>query len=201
MEMLDVFSTPICVRRIDEPELAAALTAHMVAESRTHPGIRRANVGGWHSVPDLTLRRTDPFPWFFQRLVAELDAAVAELAVRRGVPPPRYRYGIQSWAMVMGPGDYTVMHDHAESHLSGVFYADAGDEAPAPSGQIAFVRPGGGFADLPGLSLAPTTFQVQPSTGMMVIFPGYLPHYVHAYQGQRPRVAIPFNTRIEAVHP
>jgi uncharacterized protein (TIGR02466 family) len=201
METIDIFSSPVCLRMVNDPGLAAALTTHLVAEAGSHPGITRSNIGGWHSVPDLTLRRSEPFPSFFQRLVSELDATLAELGARRRVAAPRYRYGIQSWAMVMARGDYTVLHDHAEAHLSGVFYADAGDPAPEPSGHLAFVRPGGGIADLPGLALAPTTFQVRPQTGLLVVFPGYLQHYVHAYQGQRPRVAISFNVRAEVVHP
>lgn len=197
MELIEVFSSPVMLRTLGDAALATELTQHLTAEAGAHPGIQRSNVGGWHSVPDLTLRRLGPFPAFFQGLVAELSAALAELAARRSVVAPRYRFGIQSWAMVMGTGDYTILHDHAEAHLSGVYYADAGDEAPEPSGHLAFVRPGGGFSELPGLPLAPTTFQIRPRTGLLVLFPGYLQHYVHAYQGRRPRVAISFNVRAD----
>lgn len=202
MEILEVFSTPICMRPLEDVDaLNAELTAVLVAESQAHPGIQRSNLGGWHSVPDLTLRRTAPFPAFFQRMVAELEATLRTLAARRDLAPARYRYGIQAWAMVMRSGDYTVLHDHAESHLSAVYYADAGDEVEGPSAQLAFARPGGGFAEIPGLPLFPTTCLVRPRTGLLVLFPGYLQHYVHPYRGQRPRVAISFNVRAEAMAP
>ena len=38
-----------------------------------------------------------------------------------------------------------------------------------------------------------STFTIRPRTGMLVVFPGYLQHYVHAYRGTRPRIAIACN--------
>ena len=202
MEIVDVFATPVTLERFNPADpLNAALTAALVSEAASTPGILRSNVGGWHSVPDLALRRGGPFPALMQRIVDTVGGLIGELAARQQAPQRAYRYGIQSWAMVMGPGHYTVLHDHAEAHISGVYYADAGDDVEGPSGHLAFGRPGGGFAEIPGLTLFPTTFSVRPQTGMMVLFPGYLQHYVHPYRGQRPRVAISFNVRAEAAGP
>jgi len=34
---------------------------------------------------------------------------------------------------------------------------------------------------------------------MLVVFPGYLQHYVHAYRGTRPRVAIACNLTLSPI--
>ena len=55
---------------------------------------------------------------------------------------------------------------------------------------------------MPGLeNLLGTTFTVLPRTGRLVVFPGWLLHYVHAYRGQRPRVSISCNVVFEPTSP
>jgi len=48
-----------------------------------------------------------------------------------------------------------------------------------------------------GREINPSTFTIRPRTGMLVIFPGWLQHYVHPYRGGRPRVSLSFNVRLE----
>ena len=55
---------------------------------------------------------------------------------------------------------------------------------------------------MPGLeNLLGTTFTVLPRTGRLVVFPGWLLHYVHVYLGQRPRVSISCNVIFEPTSP
>jgi hypothetical protein len=136
-----------------------------------------------------------------QTTVSCVGALVAELA--RGeaeAPPPlpRYRYGVHGWAMVLERGDYVVLHEHGEAHWSTVYYVDAGDDDAAESGLLAFVDPRRGGRSVPGADLFPTTFTVRPRTGTLVIFPGWLQHYVHPYRGSRPRISISCNLVMEA---
>ena len=118
---------------------------------------------------------------------------------------PAMRIGVHAWAMVMRNGDYTIPHDHSEVHWATVYYADAGDadEAAHPaSGLLALVDPRHGGRPMPGLeSLLGTTFTVLPRTARLVVFPGWLLHYVHAYRGQRPRVSISCNVIFEPAAP
>lgn len=201
VDRFDLFGAPLRVSTLDDlGPLVPEAAARLVDESRRTPGIARSNVGGWHSVPDLTLRRESPIAPVMQRLVAEVDRTVKELAHARGVADRfAHGYGVHAWAMVLGAGDYVTPHCHAEAHLSGAFYVDAGDEPPddRPSGRIVFRNPVAGAAMVPGLDLFPGEFSVQPRTGMLILFPGYLPHYVHPYRGARPRVCISLNVRIE----
>jgi uncharacterized protein (TIGR02466 family) len=100
------------------------------------------------------------------------------------------------WAMVMRDGDYTIPHTHADSHWATVYYSDAGDADEAAhheSGVIHFIDPRSGFLPIPGLDMTGGDFVVSPKTGQMLVFPGWLQHYVHSYRGSRPRVSIACN--------
>lgn len=206
MDYLSLFSTPILVLRVDDTEeLNSTLANQLVLESREQLGIERSNVGGWHSLPDLSTRDDVNFQELMEMLVDGIQVGLGEFARRTGAHTwPEYHLGLQAWAMVMNKGDYTIPHDHAESHISGVYYLDAGNvdqDVQFNSGLLAFQDPRGGLSHIPGIELYPSTFTVQPQTGVLVLFPGFLTHYVHPYQGTQPRVSISFNVRLEPIPP
>lgn len=186
-------------------ELDQELARRLIAESESTPGIQRSNNGGWHSVPDLSRRDEPCYRAVMNMVVDHVRAAFVEVAQAAGENPALpFRYAVQSWAMVMGNNDYTILHDHAESHWSVVYYADAGDsdmDAHPSSGLLAFVDPRGGLPATPGVDLFPSTFTVRPRTSSLVVFPGWLQHYVHPYRGERPRVSISCNLRMDIVMP
>jgi uncharacterized protein (TIGR02466 family) len=203
VEGLALFSTPVFTF-LDAADagLDRELTRRMVHESEQSPGVARSNSGGWHSVPDLSQRPEACFQDLMQRVVSRVQAVFFELA--RGVEAPidlRYRYGVQAWAMVMRHGDHTIVHDHCESHFSVVYYPDVGDadlERYPDSGKLCFLDPRRGGTVISGLDLFPSQFAVTPQVGQLVVFPGWLQHYVQPYRGVKPRVSISCNVRLEA---
>jgi uncharacterized protein (TIGR02466 family) len=200
VEGLALFSTPVFTFRDPvDADLDRELTERMVHESAHAPGIARSNSGGWHSVPDLSQRGEPCFQALMQRVVARVQAVVFELA--HGQVELRYRFGVQAWAMVMRTGDHTVVHDHSESHFSVVYYPDVGDAELAQypdSGKLCFVDPRRGGTVISGIDLFPSQFSITPQAGQLVVFPGWLQHYVQPYRGVRPRVSISCNVRLEA---
>jgi uncharacterized protein (TIGR02466 family) len=202
VDRFSLFSTPVAVFAIDQSaELDRELTGRLVAEAESSPGVARSNTGGWHSVPDLSLRRDDCYQRLMHLVVDRVKAALVEIATARGVAVERpYRFGAQAWAMVMKDGDYAVLHDHAEAHFSVVYYPDPGDAdltAHPESGKLTFVSPQAGGSAIPGLDLFPTHFSIEPRAGLLVVFPGWLQHFVHPYRGTRPRVSISCNVRLD----
>jgi uncharacterized protein (TIGR02466 family) len=203
VEGLALFATPIFTfSDAAEPALDRELSERMVIESETSPGITRSNGGGWHSVPDLSQRPEPCFQDLMRRVVARVQAVFFELARDQGAPIDlRYRFGVQAWAMVMRPGDHTIVHDHAEAHFSVVYYPEAGDadlDRHPESGKLCFVDPRRGGTVISGIDLFPSQFSVTPATGQLVVFPGWLQHFVQPYRGMRPRVSISCNVRLEA---
>jgi uncharacterized protein (TIGR02466 family) len=200
---VQLFSTPVVM--FDLPamdDINREVAAQLLAEEQAVPSWKRANVGGWHSVPDLGRR---PEPWFralMRAIVDQVSHNVAALAADAGVVQlPAFRYGVTAWAMVMRAGDYVMPHDHGDSHWSVAYYVDAGDELAAPSGRLAFLDPRRSGRTIPDVTLFPTTFDIAPRSSALVIFPGWLQHHVHAYRGQRPRICVSANLTMEAAAP
>lgn len=196
---LSLFATPIVV--VDVPDMAevnAALAAQLLAESQAVPSWRRANVGGWHSVPDLSGRPDPACRTLMRAIVDAVGTTVGALADNMGIPAlPSYRYAVTAWGMILNHGDYVTIHDHGDVHWSIAYYVDAGDDAPAPSGRLVFVDPRRSGRTIPGPALFPSAFDIAPRTGALVIFPGWLQHHVHPYRGQRPRICISANLTME----
>jgi uncharacterized protein (TIGR02466 family) len=200
---VSLFSTPIVV--IDLPDMAginAEISAQLLAEEQTVPSWHRANVGGWHSTPDLSRRPQACYRALMRTVVDAVGANVAALAADAGVPPlPAFRYGVTAWAMVMRNGHYVVTHDHGDSDWSVAYYVDAGDDLPAPSGRLAFLDPRRSARMIPDIPLFPSTFDIAPRTSALAIFPAWLQHYVHTYRGERPRICISCNLTMETAPP
>jgi uncharacterized protein (TIGR02466 family) len=202
VDRVTLFSTPIfSFDDVGDAELDRELAGRLILESEGAAGIVRSNSGGWHSVPDLTQRPEACYQELMRRVVARVQAAIFDLAREQDVPVElRHRYAVQAWAMVMRHGDHTLVHDHAESHFSVVYYPAAGDadrEMFPDSGKLCFVDPRRGGIVIPGLELFPSQFAIEPQTGLLIIFPGYLQHFVQPYRGGRPRVSISCNVRVE----
>jgi uncharacterized protein (TIGR02466 family) len=197
-----LFSTPIF--SFDAPgdtELDRELTRRMVTESDRDPGIARSNSGGWHSVPDLSQRPDACYQELMRRVVGCVQTTFREIAHAQEVAiDRRYRFAVQAWAMVMRHGDHALVHDHAEAHFSVAYYPDAGDADLAmhpDSGKLTFVDPRRGGMVIPGVDLFPSQFAIAPRAGLLVVFPGWLQHFVQPYRGGRPRVSISCNVRLE----
>ncbi len=201
MSLLTLFDTPIFVFDIPETEaLHAELAQRLTAERQSSPGIKVSNRGGWHSIPDLALRPDPVYRELGAMLAAHFRHVTEHTASLRSQNPlPPFGIGLTAWAMVMEHGHYTVMHDHPEATWSSAYYADAGDsdyDLHPDSGALVLIDPRRATGGVQGLDLFPGTFELRPTTGMLVIFPGWLQHYVHPYRGHRPRVAIAANASI-----
>ena len=199
MDTFSLFSTPVFVRDLaGMDEINHELSERLQLESRKSPGVRRANVGGWHSPPDLASRSEQCYRDVTRITINQLGEMYSALLGGRGPNMGSLQFGVQSWAMVMRHGDYTIPHDHGDAHWSTTYYVDAGDadmERSAESGALALVDPRRGGRPIPGLESG-STFLIRPRTGMLVVFPGWLQHYVHPYKGTRPRIVIATNAVI-----
>jgi uncharacterized protein (TIGR02466 family) len=202
MDSLKAFETPIFVFDVPGVDaLNAELGRYFLAERLEAPGVQVSNVGGWHSVPDLALRQQPVFRELCAMLAAHFRMATERVLLERGyASAPPYGFGMTGWAMVMNPGDYTIVHDHAQATWSSAYYVDAGDadmEVDPTSGVFVCVDPRRSSPATPGADLFPSSYELRPATGKLFVFPGYLQHYVHAYRGIRPRISIAANASVK----
>jgi uncharacterized protein (TIGR02466 family) len=200
LHKLGIFSTPLFIFEKVDLGLDADLKKQLLDEREKSPGLTRHNVGGWQSRPDLSQRPDLCYQGLMQAVVDRLSASIIMLAEEADlVAPEPLRYDVHAWATVMRDGDYMIPHDHSDAHWSIVYYVDAGDTdlaAHPESGGLTLVDPRRAGRPMPGIDLFPARFLVKPRTGMLVIFPAWLQHYVHAYRGQRPRIAISANLTV-----
>jgi uncharacterized protein (TIGR02466 family) len=207
MDRLALFTTPVVVHALEGmDDVNRELTERLLAESAATPGFVRSNVGGWHSVPDLSQRKEGCYRALMETIVRHVRVTFNEVAGAAGMDPGslQFRFAVHAWAMVMRDGDYTILHDHADSHWSTAYYVDAGDadaDAHPASGLLAFVDPRRAGSAIAGVDLFPSTFTVRPRTGSLVVFPGWLQHYVHPYRGARPRICVSANLHMDLLGP
>ena len=199
---LDVTPTfPTFIGRVRLPDAEAmndGLHALILAEETEYPTLGRSNIGGWHSRPD-----------FFHRSDSNVSALISwtTWALRRMISATTGRdvftgtLSISAWATVCRAGTYHAPHSHPDSAWSGVYYVDSGSENPGCrlSGVLEFLDPRAGAeaVSAPGDPYG-EPFRVRPQAGLLVVFPSWLYHWVHPYEGERPRIAISFNATIGA---
>lgn len=198
MDQLWLFDLPVFTFRPDDAGLLnARLRAIIEAERAGSPGIVRSNRGGWHSVPDWAHRSEPAVVELLNLIVDHVAFCTRTLAAERDLTLPPHRWGMQGWAAVLDKGGYMVPHDHAGADWSAIWYVDAGDGDPtSDGGQLVFVNPRPVVGTIAQV-LFSTHAAVRPESGMLVIFPGALMHYVEPYDGHRPRICVSCNLSFE----
>lgn len=99
-----------------------------------------------------------------------------------------------AWTTVYPTGTFVPEHVHSNSTFSGAFYV----KAPENCGNIVFHDPAYLAKTMylgPSLdsSMQLTRFEKKVETGMMVIFPSWLPHYTLPNESSEDRIMISFN--------
>lgn len=122
-----------------------------------------------------------------RQYAAELghDAGHPLLARNRGTPVIK-----AGWSVQLRRGGFHVNHYHNEGWLSSAYYVGLPDEVNDQAlksgwikfGEPRFVTPQAGVAH-----------QIQPRTGMLVLFPSYMWHGTNAILGDRVRTTIAFD--------
>jgi uncharacterized protein (TIGR02466 family) len=191
------FFVPLLVHRWDASEaLNAELEAAIARQRQASEGVRRSNVGGWHSELGLLEWAGEPGRALVARMVAMANHATRLLMQEHQVSAPRFGWKVSAWANLNLAGDWNKMHFHSGSTWSGTYYVSGGDPAPADrpgAGNLAFLDPllAAQMSFFSGI--LPQFHEVMPRPGLMVLFPSYLQHIVQPYVGQRPRISIAFN--------
>jgi len=186
-----VFATPIYYDPAAAPTaLNETLTATIRALAASQPSddAFRAHRGGFYS-PGTFFESDLPGVAGAKAVVRTgLEAFLRELGVAASVE----RIEVQSWVALTRAGDYQTPHVHAGAMLSGVYYCAVPDE-PEPAGCIDFITP----IDVQEMTflkgLSRSYCRVRPEPGALVIFPAYLRHFTHPFDGDGERVCVVFN--------
>ncbi len=200
-EVLGFFPTPAYLAELPRTEALNAELKRIILEREAgEAGLDNSNVGGWHSGRDFA-------EWGGPALQQVLEAAkslATQLTRDRKGRAVRPEWQVECWANINRSGQANKRHTHPGCFWSGTYYVDDGGVADHPryGGAFEFQDPRGVAPALAGDLLyrephgsnsAPAETEIRPRSGLMVLFPSWMPHAVRAYSGPGQRISIAFN--------
>lgn len=201
----NIFGTPLMAHQWPDTEkLNADLQTLILGAERASAGISRSNVNGWHSAPDL-FEWPDPAIASFREYVekALIDMTrINTIAPLDGSPARNFNYRLDGWANITRHGAYNTVHNHPNAIWSGVYYVASGvpDKSFSQNGKLELLDPRAGVNMLhqPG-SVFDARYVIEPIPGLMLLFPGWLNHFVHPFYGSGERISIAFNVLLTEI--
>lgn len=190
---LNLFPTPLIFDELDDAEaLNDELEQRILERMSADAGIKRSNVGGWHSDTDL-LNWGGPAAQRIREHALEL--ANANTTTGRGA---KLGWKIVGWANVNGRGAGNAPHVHGGNYWSAIYYVKVGE---GEGGSLRLHDP-----RLPGLRMhspvlrfthagPEVSYQIRPKAGQMLLFPAWLSHSVDAWEETDHRISIAMNIR------
>ena len=111
---------------------------------------------------------------------------------------------VESWYHVTQNGGYHDAHSHPNCSWCGIYYIDIGEaNFDSRNGLNRFYDPrvnADHFLDAGSQYLNGTgIWDIEPKNGQVVIFPSYLKHSALPYFGQKDRIVIAFNARVDFI--
>jgi len=187
LRSFDLFPTRIWQAGL--PALAPYLhswTTAVLALRAAHPQpAGRTNRQGWNS-EDMSILEQPVFAPLRQAIHSGCAAALGEMGVRGG------RFALQSWINLHDRGGFNFLHVHEGCLLSGCFYLSV----PAGSGKLVFRDPRPGVIHGYVKGAVPNGYsdiRLAPETGLLVLFPCWMEHFVEPHESDEPRISISFN--------
>ena len=164
------------------------LSNHIIHWSKQDPGVKKTNMNGWHSKPEMHLKSE------YQQLVQELYKMQEEIYQEEWLDR-QPKLG-NMWANINYPGGYNRPHVHPNCLFSGVYYVKANKN----SGVFVANDPRPGIQ-----TMMPTRKQgrppkhlwrevhLEPIPGRIIMFPAWLWHCVEPNQSNDIRISVSFN--------
>ena len=164
------------------------LSNNIVNWSQQDPGVKKTNMNGWHSKPEMHLKSE------YQQLVQELYKMQEEIYQEEWLDR-QPKLG-NMWANINYPGGYNRPHVHPNCLFSGVYYVKANKN----SGVFVANDPRPGIQ-----TMMPTRKQgrppkhlwrevhLEPIPGRIIMFPAWLWHCVEPNQSNDIRISVSFN--------
>lgn len=193
-----IYTTDLIIRKHEGiTTLNEQLREVILKKEREDPGIQRSNAAAtWHSENNIMKWGGPPM----NDLIRMFNQSFTQMAQQVGAKQGKsLKWRFQAWAMVSRDGDYGHVHTHPNAHFSGVYYIDVGKSFPRfkDSGHIEFIdtRGGAGIFTIRGLHFQQRHIY-EPEAGLMLTFPGWLPHMVHPFRGEGERIAVACNATV-----
>ncbi len=155
-----------------------------------NPGVNKSNIGGYQSSD--TFWKTEQFKEYFEYIDMNIKNVLMGIV--------NEEVDIQNaWFNINSKEDYNFPHIHPGSIFSSVLWV----KVPENSGSLAFCNPTFKSTNSILFETLNDEFKekyvmgneisVTPEVGNIIIFPGYLEHYVSSTQNENDRISIAIN--------
>jgi uncharacterized protein (TIGR02466 family) len=183
----DLFPTRIWQAHLDalEPFFGGWVAEVLAMRAADPEPAGRTVRQGWNS-RDMTVLERPAFAPLRQAIRAACAAALSEMG------QDQREFELQSWINLHDRGGFNFLHLHEGSLLSGSFYL----QVPPGSGEFVLrdPRPGVIHGFVKGAVVnGHSDVHLTPSTGLLVLFPCWMEHYVETHDGEEPRITVAFN--------
>jgi uncharacterized protein (TIGR02466 family) len=191
------FGTPVIAYTWPESDgINHALEQLILAREQRSEGMSRSNVGGWHSSADFFGWQEDCVKALAKRIQEMTGSITSWVTISNQVTGRTFDYRLDGWANVSRNGCYNSVHNHPHSLWSGVYYVSMGqpDDDRPENGRLELLDPrtGANMVYMQSTRLD-ERYLIEPIPGLMVVFPGWLKHYVHPFFGDGDRISVAFN--------
>ena len=164
------------------------LSNNIVNWSQQDPGVKKTNMNGWHSKPEMHLKSE------YQQLVQELYKMQEEIYQEEWLDR-QPKLG-NMWANINYPGGYNRPHVHPNCLFSGVYYVKSNKN----SGVFVANDPRPGIQTMMPIRKQGRPpkhlwreVHLEPIPGRIIMFPAWLWHCVEPNQSNDIRISVSFN--------
>lgn len=179
------FATPVISTVLEhEPAFNDALARIIRARRDVSDGVKRSNVGGWHSDTNLLRWAGEAVAPVIRRMV---DLADANIVDTQAMPGERRGWLLEAWANINPPGCGNAPHVHGGSFWSGVYYVAVPE---GEGGEITFDDPRLPMIEMHSPMLrfrdcgGERVLRIKPVASQLLLFPAWLRHAVEPWQSQ-----------------
>ena len=179
---IDIFQTPIWHLNILNEKYNDDLKNIILQKSEQIPSVRKTNNGGWQSDDIKNEKIFKPLFVKIGEVMQNLQFKVKDVLMA------------QAWCNVNFKNNWNVIHNHGQYNFSAVYFV----QKPKESGELFFRDPRAGLTAFWG-DWADQIYKMYGQNailsrnfmkGDLIIFPGYLDHFVEPSQSDEPRISI-----------
>jgi len=152
---------------------------------QSEPTVEHTNAGCWRSSQRYNM------PWLMDQVVSLANQAVEFYQNTDSVFRSTYKnrpFTINYWTNVNSPGSRNVLHSHADSCFSCVYYIQA-----TGTGDLRLLNPANLLGKLNRHSPFSRDFYFSPTEGDLVLWPAWVPHEVEPNLSNKDRINIAFD--------
>lgn len=191
------FGTPVLIRQIPGFEkYNDAIKERILAAEKEDKGVHISNRGGWQSQQTLWGWEGEPFDALRTWVHGSLARMAALTTMETDLTKVEIDYIAAAWANINRRGDYNSAHIHNDAHWACVYYVECGtlDKGREHNGQFELYDPRT-LAQLSTLSQYgfSRNLMIDPKPGQMILFPAWMEHAVHPFEGEGERITIAVN--------